>query len=342
MMSNELFEAALEELRDKNPNDPVLDDVDYVKQNYWDVMQCNDFDPRVAVRLCYAAYLYESKAAVRMLQKIIRVQMDGIVGNKTLQTANNNFKPEKICEEYDKMRRIAYRRIYNPGEPDKGYMDFIDQPYFNKIFSKCKDKTKWCSVFNKHIIDSTINTRLRLAHFCTQIIHESSYLNTLVENLNYSAAGLRKIFPKYFKTDAEAKKFQRNPEKIANKVYANRMGNGNEASGDGWRYRGRGLIQLTGKTNYMAFFEAMKMDTLNPDYLSTPEGAMKSAIWFWNKNGLNKLADKDDLVSITKKINGGTNGLADRKSINAVVSGITDYTKGETESQTLERALINI
>lgn len=160
-----------------------------------------------------------------------------------------------------------------------------------------------------------INTSLRLCHFLAQIIHESGHFKCKSENLNYSAKALRCVFCKYFKTDAIANEYARKPEKIANRVYANRMGNGDEASGDGWKYRGRGLIQLTGKCNYEACGKAIGLDLLcNPDLLTeSAEASVLAACWFWNKNNLNQFADKDDIITITKRINGGTNGLEDRK-----------------------------
>lgn len=156
-----------------------------------------------------------------------------------------------------------------------------------------------------------VNTPLRLSHFFAQLEHESN-LKPIEENLNYSASGLRKIFGKYF-TDLESIKYQRKPELIANKVYANRMGNGNEASGDGWKYRGRGFIQITGKNNYILLSKDTKIDFVNnPDLLLNEANSMTSALWFWNKNKLNNLADKDDVKGITKIINGGYNGLKHR------------------------------
>ena len=169
-----------------------------------------------------------------------------------------------------------------------------------------------------------INTDLRLAHFFSQLEHESN-LKPISENLNYSANRLLVIFPKYFTKDSLDKNnkvvkgtatlYARKPERIANRVYANRMGNGNEQSGDGWKYRGRGFIQLTGKDNYRVLSKDVRIDFLeNPDLLLEEANAMISALWFWNKNKLNDLADKDNVVAITKRINGATNGLADRKA----------------------------
>lgn len=154
----------------------------------------------------------------------------------------------------------------------------------------------------------------RLAGFLAQIAHESGGFNFVIENLNYSADGLRKIFPKYFPTDELAKQYARKPEKIANRVYANRMKNGDENSGDGFRFRGRGLIQLTGRDNYTRFAEALDMsldDTIV--YLETPNGAVASAGWFWDNNKLNQFCDRGDFITLTKRINGGTIGLADRQ-----------------------------
>jgi putative chitinase len=161
-----------------------------------------------------------------------------------------------------------------------------------------------------------VNTCLRLAHFLAQCGHESANFKATKENLNYSAEGLNKIFKKYFPTLESAKDFARQPEKIASKVYANRMGNGNEASKDGFKYSGKGYIQLTGKANYIEFDKSVPEDIMaNPELVAT-KYPLASAAWFWSKNGLNAIADKGatDIVvtSITKRVNGGTIGLADR------------------------------
>jgi putative chitinase len=161
-----------------------------------------------------------------------------------------------------------------------------------------------------------INTPLRLAHFLAQCGHESGGFRATQENLNYSAKGLNGIFKKYFPTEASAAAYARQPQKIANKVYANRMSNGDEASGDGYKFRGRGYIQLTGKANYTLFGKAIDENiTSNPDVVSG-KYALLSAAWFWSNNGLNKLADGGatdaTVTSITKRVNGGTIGLADR------------------------------
>ena len=161
-----------------------------------------------------------------------------------------------------------------------------------------------------------INTPLRVAHFLAQCGHESGGFKVTSENLNYSAKGLRGIFKKYFPTDAIANAYQRNPQKIANKVYANRMANGSEASGDGYKFRGRGYIQLTGKENYTAFGKSIGVDIPNNPDLVASKYALASAAWFFSKNGLHKIADEgaSDVVvtKITKRVNGGTIGLPDR------------------------------
>ena len=161
-----------------------------------------------------------------------------------------------------------------------------------------------------------INTPLRLAHFLAQCGHESGGFRATQENLNYSAKGLNGIFKKYFSTEAAATPYARQPQKIASKVYANRMGNGTEASGEGYKFRGRGYIQLTGKENYTAFGKSIGEDmTANPDVVAS-KYALLSAAWFFSKNGLHRMADEgasDAVVTkITKRVNGGTIGLADR------------------------------
>jgi putative chitinase len=153
------------------------------------------------------------------------------------------------------------------------------------------------------------------AHFFGQTAHETGGFTILSENLNYSAEGLQKTFSKYFPGTLE-ESYAKNPQKIANRVYASRMGNGNEASGDGWKFRGRGALQLTGKDNYTAFGKAINEDmTANPDKVAT-HYALLSAAWFFSKNGLHRMADEgaSDLVvtKITKRVNGGTIGLPDR------------------------------
>ena len=167
------------------------------------------------------------------------------------------------------------------------------------------------------------DSRLRLAHFFAQILHESGSMRFDTENLNYSSDALRRVFGKYFRTKEEADAYARRPEKIANRVYANRMGNRGEASGDGWRYRGRGLIQLTGRNNYKAFADWVGDPRImdEPDLVAS-EYAVHSAVFFWDTNNLNRVADKDDVVDLTRRINGGENGLAHRRELLNKANGL--------------------
>jgi putative chitinase len=173
---------------------------------------------------------------------------------------------------------------------------------------------QWTDALNKILPDYGIDTPQRVAAFVAQAAHESGNFTALHENLNYRAVTLRKVFPKFFPTDVMAAQYAQQPERIANRVYANRMGNGPEESGDGFRYCGRGLIQLTGQQNYQNFADSIEtpLDQI-PDFLQTFEGAVQSACWFWENNNLNQYADTDDILTMTKRINGGTIGLEDRK-----------------------------
>ena len=172
----------------------------------------------------------------------------------------------------------------------------------------------WHEALDQLLDDYGINTPHRVAHFIAQCAHESGGFKFIKENLNYSAAGLNNTFRKYFPTIESARPYERKPEMIANKVYANRMGNGDEASGDGWRYCGRGLIQLTGKDNYTFFAGSLGIPVEEAaDYLATFEGAAQSACFFWEQNNLNRFADANDVKGLTRAINGGQIGLADRQ-----------------------------
>ncbi len=171
----------------------------------------------------------------------------------------------------------------------------------------------WTDALNKILPDYGIDTPQRVAAFVAQAAHESGNFTALHENLNYRAVTLRKVFSKYFPTDEMAAQYAQQPERIANRVYANRMGNGPEESGDGFRYCGRGLIQLTGQQNYQNFADSIETPLEQiPDFLQTFEGAVQSACWFWENNNLNQYADTDDILTMTKRINGGTIGLEDR------------------------------
>lgn len=171
----------------------------------------------------------------------------------------------------------------------------------------------WCEALNKILPDYEIDTPARIAAFVAQTAHESGGYTALHENLNYKAESLCRVWPRYFNS-GNANDYAHQPEKIANRAYANRMGNGDEASGDGWKYCGRGLIQLTGKSNYQAFADSIQTDISEiPAFLQTFEGAIQSACWFWENNNLNRCADAGDIEKMTKIINGGTLGLEDRK-----------------------------
>lgn len=195
---------------------------------------------------------------------------------------------------------------------------------FKQLFPRSQNPETWAQSMNDVFPTYEINTPRRVAAFLAQCGHESGGWTVFEENLNYSAKGLMGIFKKYFPTEDIANQYARQPQKIANRVYANRMGNGDEASNDGWTYRGRGPIQLTGRSNYTQFAKDMFEDWQNvidnPDWVTADRDfALMSAIWFWNKNGLNKFADAADsgasssFITLTKRINGGTIGLADRQ-----------------------------
>lgn len=194
----------------------------------------------------------------------------------------------------------------------------LTAPLLKEIMPKATDANidKYLDPLNTELAKFQINTPMRQAQFIAQVAHESGYFRYNVENLNYSAKALRAVFGRYFPSDEAAAACARQPEKIANVVYANRMGNGDTASGDGWSFRGRGLIQLTGKDNYTKCGEGMGVDFIsNPHLLQEPEGAVGGACWYWDSRNLNKYADQDDVKKITKLINGGYNGLKDREAI---------------------------
>jgi putative chitinase len=173
---------------------------------------------------------------------------------------------------------------------------------------------QWFEALSEILPEYEITTPQRVAAFLAQCAHESGGFVFLKENLNYKAASLRRVFPKYFTDDATAAAYAGRQEMIANRVYANRMGNGDEASGDGWRYCGRGLIQLTGKNNYTFFAASLDIPVEEAsEYLQTFEGAVQSACFFWEQNKLNQWADAGDILTLTKRINGGTIGLEDRQ-----------------------------
>jgi putative chitinase len=172
----------------------------------------------------------------------------------------------------------------------------------------------WYSALAQLLPDYELNTPLRVAHFVAQCAHESGNFVFIKENLNYKAASLQKTFAKYFPTAELAAQYANQPEKIANRIYASRMGNGNETSGDGYRFCGRGLIQLTGRDNYTFFAGSLDISVEDASqYLETFEGAAQSACWFWEQNNLNRFADANDVKGLTRAINGGYIGIIDRE-----------------------------
>lgn len=225
-----------------------------------------------------------TEKAVKAFQKGKGLTPDGIVGPATMSAITTSSKAENIN-----------LKVLRGSIPD----EVIDQiPATMKVFN--------------------INTRLRLAHFLAQCAHESGNWKAKVENLNYSSAALQSVFRKYFPDPASARDYEREPEKIANKVYGNRMSNGDESSGDGWRFRGRGYIQLTGKHNYSLFNKEVEEDLLTSPELVETKYPLLSAAWFWHSNSLNSLSDlgssEDIVAKVTKRVNGGTHGLDDRLS----------------------------
>jgi putative chitinase len=189
---------------------------------------------------------------------------------------------------------------------------------FKQVFPHCQDPEGWVQAFTDTLAGYGIDQPHRIAAFIGQCGHESGGWTTFEENLNYSAQGLEKIFGSHFHGDAE--EYARQPEKIANRIYCDRMGNGDEASGDGWKYHGRGPIQLTGKANYTKFAQEMFDDWQNlldnPDWVSYDKSfSLMSAIWFWNAHNLNHYADQGDIKTMTKIINGGFLGLEEREQL---------------------------
>jgi putative chitinase len=239
----------------------------------------------------------KTEAAVKAWQSANGLTPDGIVGPSTwakLMGESKTSSPTVITEPAP-VANIGSLKL----EKLKGHIP-------DAVIAQIPDTA---SKFN-------INTPLRLAHFLAQCGHESGGFKVTSENLNYSAKGLMGIFKKYFPTEQLAESYQRQPQKIANKVYASRMDNGNESSGDGFKFRGRGYIQLTGRANYTAFGKAINEDIANNPDVVSGKYALLSAAWFWSKNGLNNLADGGStdavVTTITRRVNGGTIGLADR------------------------------
>ena len=187
----------------------------------------------------------------------------------------------------------------------------VTQPMLCRITTQ-ELADKWVNVLNETCQEFAIDSPFRIAGFLSNVAHESAGFKFVSENLNYSAASLMRVWSSRFPTVEIAQRYAMQPEKIANRAYADRMGNGEEASGDGWKYRGRGLIQLTGKNNYVAYSMACDNEALQqPDIVAEPKYAAESAGWFWNVNRLNQLADAQDITGMRKRVNGGLNGLDD-------------------------------
>jgi putative chitinase len=208
----------------------------------------------------------------------------------------------------------------------------ITAELLHDVFPLCADPSGWATALAPALEQFDINTTPRLASFLAQTGYESGQFNRLIENLNYStAARLMRVWPRRFPTAASAQPFVGNPQKLANFVYANRLGNGSAASGDGFKYRGRGIIQLTGRSNYVQAGAALGLDLVRqPDLLTQQATAALAAAWFWHSHGLNALADDrtddndiEDFTTITRIINGGTTGLQERlAALNAVEAGL--------------------
>jgi len=190
----------------------------------------------------------------------------------------------------------------------------LELEQLRQVIPKNKHVEYWHDALQQLLPQYQIDSPQRMAAFLAQCSHESGGFVFIKENLNYRWQSLRKIFPKYFPTDQLAQQYEKQPEKIANRVYANRMGNGAEESGDGWRFCGRGLIQVTGRDNYSWFAASLEISPEEAsEYMETFEGAAQSACWFWETNNLNQWADRGDILTLTKRINGGTIGLEDRQ-----------------------------
>jgi putative chitinase len=187
------------------------------------------------------------------------------------------------------------------------------QDKFESCVGKPPYSEHWFEALCEILPDYEINTIPRVAAFLAQTAHESGGYRAIKENLNYKAESLVKVWPRYFPDLATAQRYAHNQEAIANRAYAGRMGNSDEASGDGWKFCGRGLIQLTGKSNYQRYAQSLEISLDEAsEHLTTFEGCVQSAAWFWEANNLNDLADKGDMLTLTKRINGGTLGLDDR------------------------------
>jgi putative chitinase len=195
-----------------------------------------------------------------------------------------------------------------------GFTFDFTQAKFEEIIGKNPNANHWFEALSEILPDYEINTVPRVAAFLAQTAHESGGYRAIKENLNYKAESLCKVWPRYFPNIDIARQYAQQPEKIANRAYGGRMGNGPEESGDGWKFAGKGLIQLTGKDNYTRYAQSLEISLDEAsEHLTTFEGCVQSAAWFWEANNLNQFADSGDILTMTKRINGGTIGLEDRQ-----------------------------
>lgn len=211
------------------------------------------------------------------------------------------------------------------------------QEVFERVFPNCQEPKDWSVTLAQVLPDNEIDTNERVAAFLAQCGHESAGWSTFSENLNYSEGALKAVFGKYFSGPLKASDYARKPEKIANVVYANRMGNGPTPSGDGWKYRGRGPIQLTGKNNYTNFSREFSVNVVEEPQLveKNKKISIQSAIWYWNNANLNPLADEKDIKTMTRKINGGYNGLEERQRLFDRCLSILEEQNGDLSDEDL-------
>ena len=262
--------------------------------------------------------------AVRLVQRHLIALGFGRVGRPD---GDFGGKSDRVVRAFQRARGLpvtgivgtATWRAFDEGREHRaeGFAPPLTLAQLQTIVPRISDTNarKYLGPLDQTMARWTITTPLRRAHFLAQIAHESASFTATRENLNYSADGLRAVFFKYFAQPGEPEAFARQPERIANRVYANRLGNGPESSGDGWCYRGRGLIQLTGKANYRLYSNETGVDfVVNPDAIATSVSRCTDvAGWYWDRNGIHLWADQDDVLTVTKRINGGTHGLDERE-----------------------------
>ena len=205
--------------------------------------------------------------------------------------------------------------MYLPEKPNRPETPELPLAHFKALFPRCRNSVEIVAMLNKYFDSFGLNTQEKISAFISQCGHESGGFTRFDENLNYSAKALNAVFSKYFRrAGVSAEEYARQPEKIANRVYGNRMGNGDEASGDGFKFKGRGVVMLTGKNNYRTFGEDLGIDVMsNPNIVSeNMEVCVMTGFWFWKKNGLVKYSNRENFKTLTKRINGGYNGMQDR------------------------------